>query len=327
MTTRARILGSAVSAGGVIQRDGAVKSYSSVNDLPSSPDIGEFAFVLSNQSPYMWDGTKWDRVYLGANMLPEWTTEPNTAYQLAIDGTPTTITTLATDPEGFPIVYSYDTNPSNQTQASIMNNSDGTFTLTPSTDSSDAGEFTFRIKATDGLHVSSKSSLVNLRFIQFISLSGGTGGNTGGATTYTAPNGTIVTVTDGVYSSSGNYFIGYMFTGTYGTNANEYYLGSGAATGSITLNFTSAPINYIGYIRVYPYCRSDSFSNITSIQRSSNGTNWTDVYLDQGLTPANSPQGTSYRYDLNTTDKYIRLNLSRTGMWGVSMNEIQVYAV
>lgn len=164
MSTKARTLGSAVSAGGVIQRDGAVKSYSSVNDLPSSPEIGEFAFVLSNQSSYMWNGTKWDRVYLGSNMLPEWTTEPNATYQLAIDGTPTTITTLATDPENFPISYSYDTNPSNQTQASIVNNNDGTFTVTPSTNDSDAGEFTLRIKATDGLHVSSKSSQLSLQF-------------------------------------------------------------------------------------------------------------------------------------------------------------------
>ncbi|MDA1317511.1 MAG: hypothetical protein O3B87_05870, partial [bacterium] len=105
-----------------------------------------------------------------------------------------------------------------------------------------------------------------------------------------------------------------------------YYLSSssGGSTGSITINFNSS-ISYLGYIIVYPWCRSDSFSNITSIQEY-DGANWITVYGDQGLNSTNTPSGTFYRYDFNTANPLsIRINLSYVGSWGISMNEIQVY--
>lgn len=168
MVTKARTLGSAVSVGGVIQRDGAIKSYNTVNDLPVTASSGDFAFVLLNQSLYIWEGSKWERIYLAANEVPEYSVEPDSTYTLSADGTPTTVTTLATDPEGFPISYTFDTNPANQSQATIVNNNDGTYTLNPSTNDSDAGDFSLRLKATDGLHFSYRTTSVSLSFTQSI---------------------------------------------------------------------------------------------------------------------------------------------------------------
>ena len=55
MVTKARTLGSAVSVGGVIQRDGAIKSYSTVNELPLSGNtIGDTAYISNFSRLYIW---------------------------------------------------------------------------------------------------------------------------------------------------------------------------------------------------------------------------------------------------------------------------------
>ena len=323
--TRAFILGQAASEGAIIDRGSGITQYSTFANLPSVGNTaGDMAFVQASKALYVWDGTEWGRVYNGPDEILYWTTEPETSYILALDGSSTTITTTAVDPEGFPIFYSYDTNPPNQSQATILNNSDGSFTLTPSTDSSNEGEFSLRIKANDGLHVSSKMSNISLFWADLISLSGGTGGGPG-TTSYTAPNGTVVSVSNIVYGNPA-YNIGFMFNNTKTAVAGNYFLSDGGVTGHITFNFTNSNVNLIKEARVWPYCRSDTFSNITSIQTSSDGTSWTTLYGDQGLNIANTPVGKSYTYFLEyTSDKYLRFNLARSGSWGLSMNEIEIY--
>lgn len=144
--------------------NGSAQAYTNFASFPSSGNtLGDFAIAQDTKALYMWDGTEWDRVFAGADETPTWTTEPNSSYDLATDGTATTISVAATDPEGFPITYTHDTNPSNQNQATITNTG-GTFTVTPSTTESDAGQFTLRLKASDGLHITSKSSTINLDF-------------------------------------------------------------------------------------------------------------------------------------------------------------------
>ena len=143
----------------------SVTSYSSFTAFPTTGNTeADLAWAEDTDAMYVWDGTEWDRISTGNNMVPEFTTEPADAYTLAADGTATTITVAATDPEGFDITYSHDTSPSNQTQATITNNG-GTFTITPSTDTANAGSFNLRFKASDGVHVSSKTSNINLGFI------------------------------------------------------------------------------------------------------------------------------------------------------------------
>jgi hypothetical protein len=144
----------------------SVTSYANYAAFPTSGNsVGDFAFATDTKAVYIWDGSEWDRMYTDANETPEWTTNPNSTYELQ-SGTNTVITVAASDPEGFPITYSHDTNPSNQTQATITNNG-GTFTLVPSSNTSHAGNFTLRFKATDGVHVASQSSTIVLAFYDF----------------------------------------------------------------------------------------------------------------------------------------------------------------
>ena len=142
---------------------GGITNVSTYANLPGSPSVTDLAFVTDQKSLYIYDGTEWDRIYTDTNAVPEWTTSPPATGVLASDGTATVQTVVASDPEGFPIEYSYDTNPSNQAQATISQ-ANNVFTITPSTTVSDAGEFTLRYKATDGLHTTARSSIYTLGF-------------------------------------------------------------------------------------------------------------------------------------------------------------------
>ena len=145
----------------------AVTAYANLAAFPSSGNtVGDFGFANDTKGLYVWDGTEWDRVYTGIETAPTWTTQLDTAngYTLNSDGTASNITVAASDPEGFPITYSHTTNPSNQTQATITN-SGGTFTITPSTNTANAGNFDLRVAATDGLRSITSTANMLLQFV------------------------------------------------------------------------------------------------------------------------------------------------------------------
>ena len=155
----------------------SVTEYANLATFPSSDNtVGDFGFATDTKAVYVWDGTEWDRVYTDANAVPEWTTAPPATADLAIDGTATNQTVVASDPEGFPIEYSYDTNPSNQAQATISQSSNA-FTITPSTVEANSGSFTLRYKATDGLHSTSRSTTYTLEFTTPMNVSTGGSGS------------------------------------------------------------------------------------------------------------------------------------------------------
>jgi len=175
-------------ADGADGADGSAQSYTNLAAFPSTGNtLGDLAVAQDTKALYMWDGTEWDRIYNGPNEDVTWTTEPPERIDLAIDGSTSSFTVAATDPEGFDITYSYDTSPSNQTQATISQSA-GTFTFTPSTTLSDAGVFTFRSKASDGLNVSARTSTISLQFFDGPYLVAGDGTQiigSGGGTTVT----------------------------------------------------------------------------------------------------------------------------------------------
>jgi hypothetical protein len=142
---------------------GGIASASSYATLPTSPNEKDMVWVTSEKQLYIYDGTEWDRFYTDTNATPDWTTEPPDAAVLAKDGTATVQTVVASDPEGFPIEYSHDTNPSNQAQATISQ-TNNVFTITPSTNTSNEGSFTLRYRASDGIHSTSRSTVYQLTF-------------------------------------------------------------------------------------------------------------------------------------------------------------------
>ena len=148
--------------------DGAAATptvYANTSALPSSGNsTGDLAFATLTKSLHVWDGTEWDRISSGGDEIPTLTTTPSSTHSLNSNGTTSTITIAASDPDGFPITYSHDTNPASPNQVTSITNSGGTFTLTPSTNSAHAGNFTLRLKASDGVSIKSHSINVLLSF-------------------------------------------------------------------------------------------------------------------------------------------------------------------
>ena len=143
----------------------SVTAYANLAAFPSSGNtVGDFAFATDTKAVYIWDGTEWDRINSGGDETPRLTTTPATTHKLNGDGSTSTITIVAEDPEGFPITYSYDTNPSNPNQITSITENNGVFTLTPSTTEAHAGNFALRLKANDGVHITSHAIAVDLTF-------------------------------------------------------------------------------------------------------------------------------------------------------------------
>jgi hypothetical protein len=125
---------------------------------------GDQAFVTGNNNLYIYSGSGWYKVATVQNDAPSAITGVNGTYELAIDGTATTITAVSTDPEGFPLTWSYST--SGLGSIATVSHSDGVFTITPSTTEADAGTFSLTINATDGVNGAvSTSTNLTLEFI------------------------------------------------------------------------------------------------------------------------------------------------------------------
>jgi len=125
---------------------------------------GDQAYVTANNKLYFYNGSGWYLIATVQNDAPSAITGVNGTYELAVDGTVTTITAVSTDPEGFPLTWSYST--SGLGSIATVSNTDGVFTITPSTTIADAGTFTLTINATDGINGAvSTSTNLTLEFI------------------------------------------------------------------------------------------------------------------------------------------------------------------
>jgi|TARA_B110000046_G_scaffold181201_1_gene213027 hypothetical protein len=143
---------------------GGITSVGNFAGLPSSPNETDLAWVQDTKSLYVYDGAEWDRFYTDTNATPDWDTPPPTEPQsLSSSGTATVQTVAASDPEGFPIEYTFDTSPTSQAQATISNTA-GVFTITPSQDVADEGQFTLRYRVSDGIHSNARSTIYSLSF-------------------------------------------------------------------------------------------------------------------------------------------------------------------
>lgn len=138
-------------------------------DAVPSPSEGDLAFDEDKNVLYIRAGSAWERIQHGGNVGPQFTTTPASTLILS-SGSTSTITAVAVDENGFPVTYDWDgisgstvyTASSLPDQVTNVSESNGVFTLTPSTNSSHAGTFTFRTKASDGAQVSTATTNVSL---------------------------------------------------------------------------------------------------------------------------------------------------------------------
>ena len=128
-------------------------SYATFADLPASGSTpGNTAFVVATNKLYIWSGVGWYLIATVTNASPTAITGVDGSYSLAIDGTATTITAVSTDPEGFPLTWSYAVSSGSLGSTATVAQADNVFTITPSTNTANAGTFSLTFSVTDGIN-------------------------------------------------------------------------------------------------------------------------------------------------------------------------------
>ena len=160
-------------ADGADGADGSsVISYANFAAFPTTNNTaGDFGFAQDTKALYMWDGTAWEVVASGNDETPVITTEPPTTEQaLNSDGSTSTVTMVAQDPEGFDITYgiAYKTasnaRPLQLSADTTINQSTGVFTFTPTTTEANEGTFRARLSASDGARITTRFVDFSLSF-------------------------------------------------------------------------------------------------------------------------------------------------------------------
>ena len=146
------------------EQDARTAVYANIAALPTSGTAGDMAYVTATNRLYIWTGTGWYNIAL-INNTPT-ISGVNASYALAIDGTATTVTITAADPEGLPITYSIvsDTSGNTATVTQGTGASTNVFTITPSTNTAHAGTFSLTFRASDGVNIASAAASFTLVF-------------------------------------------------------------------------------------------------------------------------------------------------------------------
>ena len=195
---------------------GSATSYANLAGFPSSGNTaGDLGFATDTKSVYIWDGTEWDKVATGSQVAPRYTTAPPSTLLLASDGSTTSdIVTVAVDDMGYPVQYAWDAFSGSNVygpsalppQLTTVNvNQNGTYTLTPSGTSSDAGEVSFRTQASDGVATIVGVTALTLQFSANFTVSSL---SRNGDTLAAATTGLFSATTNGGFISANGFLVG-----------------------------------------------------------------------------------------------------------------------
>ena len=159
------------NSGGVVQdtvtgSGPASTAVTNLSDLTAiaSPATGQSVLVTSTNKLYIYNGTGWYLIAEVTNLSPTAITGLNATYDLAIDGTATTITLNSTDPEGATLTWSHAITTGTLGSTATITNVNNVFTITPSTTTSDAGSFSITFSASDGSQAATSVSAFTLAF-------------------------------------------------------------------------------------------------------------------------------------------------------------------
>ena len=111
---------------------------------------GDMALVQDINKMFVYTGTGWFLIATVTNGTPSAISGVDGSYSLSRDGTATVITAASTDPEGFPLTWSYSVTTGSLGSTATVTQADNVFTITPSTDEANAGTFGITFSVTDG---------------------------------------------------------------------------------------------------------------------------------------------------------------------------------
>ena len=185
---------------------------------------GQTALVTALNKVFMYTGSAWYLIATMTNASPTAITGVDGSYDLATDGTATTITAVSTDPEGFPLTWSYAVTTGSLGSTAAVSQADNVFTITPSTTEADAGTFSITFSVTDG--ATGAVSAVSAFTLAFAPVQIGSDTiYTTGSGTYSIPSGAnyVRVYVTGAGSGGG---------GASGFNTSWYHSGGGGAGGT-----------------------------------------------------------------------------------------------
>ena len=259
---------------------GGTDEYTNPTDLPATADVGDQAFVSSTNRLYIWTGAGWYNIAL-INQTPTWDSggQPDGSYVLAIDGSPTTITLLATDPDGLAVSYTATADSAFDTIATVSD-SNNVFTITPKftvdDDSAIGGSGSITFRATDGVNYASALSSFTITFVTGVEnskyttalvTSVGSNGATNSTVTDSSTNNHTLTVNG---DASVETFSPYRSGGySYYFDGNGDYL-TVATSSSASFNLSNTEWT----IETWFYCTAAPSGNACLIQSQQGTNNW-----------------------------------------------------
>lgn len=240
-------------------------------DNVSSPSEGDLAYDLAADQLYIRTTSAWKRISIGVDESPIVTTEPPTAHELNADGSTSTVTMVATDPEGFGITYgiAYPTTnnalPNQLATATLINQSTGVFTFDPSTTPSDAGDVKVRLSASDGINTTTRFCTLDLSFTQDITTSTAGGFNSAGTNSYDF---TVSQTNNSGSALSDTLSTGKRYLEIVRGSSPTQYMFVGLCDAALT---TGVGYNDTGTYSIYTYdSRINPGGNTTGVQNSRN---------------------------------------------------------
>ena len=134
--SRAKYVTQSTDFPGSVDSKPITATFATFADLPAtSTTVGNIAFVAATNKLYIWSGVGWYLVAEVTNASPTAITGVAGTYNLATDGTATTITAVSTDPEGFALTWSYAVTSGSlaitpaASAIAVVNNGSGAYTL------------------------------------------------------------------------------------------------------------------------------------------------------------------------------------------------------
>ena len=124
-----------------------VTAFSELSAL-TGMNSGDIVLVTNTDKLYIFDGVGWYLIATITNSSPSAISGVDATYDLASDGTATTITAVSTDPEGFPLTWSYAVTTGSLGSTATVSQADNVFTITPSTTEAHAGTFSLTFSVT-----------------------------------------------------------------------------------------------------------------------------------------------------------------------------------
>ena len=136
-----------------------ITTYAAFSDLPlTNLSAGDQAFVQETNRLYISSNSGWYLIAI-INDNPN-VTGVDASYEISVSDNATIITLVASDPEGFPLTYSYTT--TGLTNQATITQNENVFTITPTVDEANVGDFSITFAVSDGVNITSSTSNISV---------------------------------------------------------------------------------------------------------------------------------------------------------------------